>query len=421
MKVRKYVVKEMQEALQVIKEDLGPDAVIISSYKLPRKSIRDFFTPPRLEVTAAVEEIKEAHEFKDVPTPKLPPANAENITGDKLEQLVAQAFNPLGITRTQASPGETSTGWQPLLVYDLPDNNARPLLPLPEQEESPDSLFKKLLERQGDLSMEQDVLYRWKKILLDLEIQASLVERLLDNLKVAFEGEEYEQRELIKASLKGKISRLLEQAYQQDNHAGIFTFIGPTGVGKTTTLAKLATRFSVIEKKKIALIAVYSHRFGMVEELKFYADTIRVPVEVVMTPAELAQAVQSHADKDFILIDTEGIPAKNTSQVLKLKSFLEAVGQPQEIFLVLSSTTKNKDLIRISTEFLKLGFNKMIFTKLDETETCGSMLNVVCRTGTPVAYVTNGQNIPDDISVVQPQKLAGLLLKGVDRYEDLGA
>ncbi|MGB9826668.1 MAG: flagellar biosynthesis protein FlhF, partial [Desulfofundulus sp.] len=217
-----------------------------------------------------------------------------------------------------------------------------------------------------------------------------------------------------------RLASMVADVYsRQDRRSKIQAFIGPTGVGKTTTLAKLATRMALFEQKKIALIAIYSHRFGVVEELKFYGQMIGVPVEVVMTPAELASAVEAHQDKDAVFIDTEGISCRNAGQLLKLKGFMDALPPSRRTFLVLSATTRNRDLLHMAREFARAGYSEFIFTKLDETRTRGGALNLIHQMHLPLAYVTSGQNVPDDIAGVNPRSLAALILEGGE--SDVGA
>ena len=163
----------------------------------------------------------------------------------------------------------------------------------------------------------------------------------------------------------------------------------------------------------MALVTVYTYRYGAADQLKIYGSTIGVPVDVVMTPAELRQSVERHADKDYILIDTVGRSSKNTGQVLELKGFLESIAGNKQIYLVMSATTKDRDLLRIIKDFQIANYTGCIFTKLDETETLGSMLNIVLRTGVPLRYCTDGQVIPDDIIEIKPRNLAEMILRGV--------
>ncbi|RYD03096.1 hypothetical protein N752_22045 [Desulforamulus aquiferis] len=264
---------------------------------------------------------------------------------------------------------------------------------------------------------ENEIYKRWLTILVDIDMQAGVARALLDASFRELKGNVSD--DLINITLINKTAEILKSAYRKEDDSRFMTFIGPPGVGKTTTLTKLATRFQLLDKKKIALITVYTYRYGNTDVLKVYGDNLRVPVEVVMTPAELSQAIDKHIDKDYILIDTVGRTSKNTGQVLELKSYLEVIPEEeQDIFLVMSASTKDRDMFRIINDFRIAHFNKFVITKTDETETLGSMLNVVSRTGLPITYYTNGQSIPDDLEKAHPKKLAKLIFRSADRYEE---
>lgn len=416
MKIKKYTVDNMQEAMNVIKRDLGPNAVIIGSERAPIRSIRDFFRPRQLVVTAAAEEEskKELPQTPgELPEESLPTASTVVRTQPPLNQTGGLDVSRPAKAKKPVIPKSVHPSKLPEPLVDFgPDNH--------------DDWFKFLLHNmtgQGEQGEdeEMDSIYaKWKQVLREMEIHDKITEILLTGLDGST-GDEAEAEEYLKVSLKNRIIKLVAPAYKNGHRSGkVLTFVGPTGVGKTTTLVKLATRYQVFHQKTIALVALYDHRFGSLEELNYYAEIMGAPVEIVMTPGELAQALQKHQDKDYIFIDTEGRPSKNTGQILELKSFLDAVGNEQEILLVLSATTKSRDIMRIARDFRRASFTSVVFTKLDETDMLGSMLNVICEVGVPVNYITNGQNIPDDIETVTPKRLANLILEGLDRSEVFG-
>ena len=194
----------------------------------------------------------------------------------------------------------------------------------------------------------------------------------------------------------------------------IVLFIGPTGVGKTTTIAKLAGKYCVEDKKKVALLTADTYRIAAAEQLRTYANILETPFRVIYTPEELQTAVKDYWDCDYIFIDTAGRSHQNADQLEKMKEMVGALKDPgnYHVFLVLSATTKYRDLQRIADCYGKIADYELIFTKLDETEAVGNLLNMKLYTGAPVAYVTCGQNVPDDMEVFNPQKTVKQILGG---------
>jgi flagellar biosynthesis protein FlhF len=188
----------------------------------------------------------------------------------------------------------------------------------------------------------------------------------------------------------------------------VIALIGPTGVGKTTTLAKLAATYAVEEGKSVGLVTMDTFRIGAVEQLRTYARIIGVPLEVALTPEDLSTAVNRLADRDVVLIDTVGRCQKNKLQLSELQMFLDAA-RPSEVHLVVSASASlevQKDVIR---NFGILAPNRLIFTKLDEAVGLKCIADVALAARIPLSYVTNGQNVPDDIQPADPDKLAKLV------------
>jgi len=367
MKIKKYVVREMQEAMQLIREDLGPDAVIISSYPLPRRGLLDLLNPRQLEVTAALDD-SQSPLFKTGPP------------GQKQFAPFSGKF-------------------------------------LPAQEEKHPSQFNIFL-RQKELMM--NYLENWEKRLRLMDVEERLIELLLRDLPAeptdpgACDPEEY-----LGLLLKAKIVALTAPVYRHREEMGqmersvLYFFTGPTGAGKTYTAAKLAVRMAVFEQKRVTLISVSTGgRPPAAAELKWLTRTAGVPVEAVAAPEELAAAVRSQAHYDVILVDTEGAPSPNAARMLELKSFLDAAQQPKEVFLVLSSSTRNRDLYKVMDDFSLLKYTGLILTRLDETRAYGALVNAPARAGRPVVYAGCGLTVPDDLLPIDPQKIAEILLKG---------
>lgn len=330
MKIKRYIVKNMKEALYLIKQDLGSEAIIVSSHKVKAKGIKGLFSPRKLEVTAAVEQ-------KDVET-----ANIEAA-------------------------------------------NNKPLSP-----------------SVGILTM-----HKIRQSLLDMEIEPEVVDFILKDLDL-LSGNNSE----IQRALQARIQSIFKPSIVKKRHSNIMAFIGSPGVGKTTTLAKIAAIYSLFNSFSIGFITIDTYRVGAVEQMRIYGDIIGATVDVVMSPTELRQAIDRNQDKDLILIDTAGRPSKNLYQLAELKNFLEAI-DVLDIYLVLSATTKKRDMIRILNDYKIIPYSQLIITKMDETELPGSIINAAYLTGLPIAYITNGQDVPDDIEVAGPELLASFVMRDV--------
>lgn len=191
-------------------------------------------------------------------------------------------------------------------------------------------------------------------------------------------------------------------------------FIGPTGVGKTTTIAKIASEFKYERGMKVSLIAADSYRIGAMDQLNNYANIMDIPMEIIVESNDINEKVESLKDQDLILVDTAGFSHKNLEQKEATRKLLNALDNKykSEKFLVLSVTTKYDDLKEISDAFKEICDYKLIFTKLDETNAYGNILNIKMRTNAPISYITNGQNVPDDIETVDPQSLVRTMLGG---------
>ncbi len=198
---------------------------------------------------------------------------------------------------------------------------------------------------------------------------------------------------------------------EMDEKQKIVALVGPTGVGKTTTIAKLAATYALQEKKKVGLITIDTYRIAAVEQIKTYAKIMDIPVEVALTENDLTDALNSLKFKDLVLIDTAGMSPHNRQQMFELKSILTKRAAELETHLVLSLTTNLDDMFVAFKKFKELNFTKVLFTKYDESSSCGNILNLSLRSRIPISYITTGQNVPEDIMTADSEKIAELLLE----------
>jgi len=253
---------------------------------------------------------------------------------------------------------------------------------------------------------------RLYEFLIDQEIKEKYVE---DILRIFMDREAY-AKGLPWKDLRKEVAKVLSEFIKvspialKETGTQVVVFIGPTGVGKTTTIAKLAAIFALFEERKVALVTADTYRIAAVEQLKTYAKIIGIPIEVVFTPQEMRRAIERHLDAEVILIDTAGRSHYDSMRMSELKSYVEA-SFPDEVHLVLSLNTKYKDLEEIVRKFSCVPLSKMVLTKLDETSTFGNIFNLVRDFSLPISYITNGQDVPKDIEVADSLKLAEIIMK----------
>jgi len=250
--------------------------------------------------------------------------------------------------------------------------------------------------------------------LLEQEVAEELAMELVQSIH-----EEIRQRSGIKPQevrqlLHARIAALLEGCEPVklvDGYNMKIALVGPTGVGKTTTIAKLAAEFSLVRKKKVSVITIDTYRIAAVDQIRTYMDIIDIPLEVVTSPREMKEAVARQRNSDVILIDTAGRSQKNAQQITELKSFLRAA-EPDEVHLVLSTTANYKTTMDTIERFNDVTVDKLLFTKLDEAVNFGIILNVAARVGKRLSYVTTGQVVPDDIEPARSSRLADMVTGG---------
>jgi flagellar biosynthesis protein FlhF len=405
MILQKYQGTTENEAVEAAKRDLGESAVIMHRRIVKPKGFYKLFKKPYYEVTAGLEENitykKEAKERESVAKPP----QEESAIEQKLNSLAKLIEEQVAAT---ASSSKESASLK---------NDLEALAKEPSEDKEKDTESKDIQEEK-DMASEKRI--------------ACL--QLIYNQLLASEVDETYANELIgeiEGSLKkdATIDNVLAAVYQKivlklgtpfslediGKDVKYIFFIGPTGVGKTTTIAKIASLFKLVKKTNLALLTADTYRIAAVEQLNTYAGILSVPLKVVYSASELSDAKPEMDGFDMVLIDTAGRSHKNKEQTEDIKRFIDAIPENErEVFLVLSAATKYKDLVRIVETYSEFTGFKLIFTKLDETGAIGCMFNVRMLTGAPLSYMTWGQQVPDDIGRVDAQAIAKQLLSGGD-------
>lgn len=384
MKVKKFIAPNMPEAMKMIRNELGKDAVILNSKVVQKGGIFGFFTKKNIEVIAAVD---------PQPIPKKQPVRKE-IQESKVEIKPAPSIKTVEIQKTDAELLKEIKDLKEMLK-GLAMNNGRDSF---EHYPGP-------LKEMNQFLSNQELELQLRK-----EIMGFLLEKWYANKGEAnFEqitawGKEY---------LVNNMSSLSFGAI--DFSKKYINVVGPTGVGKTTTLAKIAAQAVLKYEKKVAFITTDTYRIAAIDQLKTYAKILNVPMEVTYTLEDFAKAKEKFSNFDLILIDTAGRNFRNKQYVEDLKSII-GFDEDLETILVLALTSKYSDMLDIFEQFTSIKIDKFIFTKVDETSKYGTIVNLIYKYKIGVAYLTNGQNVPDDIFEASPESIANTIF-GVNAHE----
>jgi len=377
--IKRFEAEDSVEAMRQVREELGPNAIVLHTKPIRREGLRGLLSRHGVEVLAAVDrESGPAYSRPEsrTPAPDLRAWGAGARTSN---------FEP-------GAPGHDVT-------YEL-------------------GQIKELLNRL--LTIRRfDGLQGFPRLLVGLYEQLvthGLLDRLAYELVLSFH-EELDGRmppsDELQAMLGRRLSRMVK--ISEPINAGmpgrVIAFVGPTGVGKTTTIAKLAAYHRVVAKRNVVILTVDTYRIGAVEQLKTYAEILDVPCEVAITPGDVAAALSRHSSADLIFLDTTGRSPRNQMAIAELRPFLSAA-KPAETHLLLGATGKSADLLEAAQVYRPLGVNRLGFTKLDETGSYGPLVNVTYLADLPISYLTTGQEVPDDIEEAKPERLAQLVLNG---------
>ncbi|WP_079910253.1 flagellar biosynthesis protein FlhF [Paenibacillus sp. 32352] len=434
MRVKRYVVDSMPDALQKIRTDLGKDAVILNTKEIRSGGFLGMFSKKKIEVIAATDSAAAAA------APSISKGSGQPVV--PLSKPAAPIITEK-ITYTRPTPLKMNTEPdvnESLSFPEVPDVLVpeqrhetkpvhQPAVQQPVQMHAPHSRDDVLLQeiKQMKQYMQQlsvhgtqgvpmdPVLEQMQQRLLEQEIDPELVEQLMTRAaeEASADGSPITERE-VRRSLERQLHELFVQGTNKrlDPETKVAHFVGPTGVGKTTTIAKLAAEQVLKYHRKVGFITSDTYRIAAVEQLKTYGTILNVPLEVVFSPQDLPRAFEQMKDRDIIFMDTAGRNFRNEMYVSELNALLQTEGK-SETFLVLSLTTKYKDMKAIADNFTKFKLDKLLLTKMDETETYGSIINLAHEFQLQMSYVTHGQSVPEDITELDEQRIIDLVLGGV--------
>jgi flagellar biosynthesis protein FlhF len=376
MEVKTFRASTLQDALRKVREELGTGAAVLQTREAPLSRLLGWLPGMRsIEVTASVDihvpsrfaEPLVARSAAETPTADfIAPAKAA-APNDMAEQLAALQSMVADLCRRTRGTGQT----------DLPE-----------------------------------ACFQLYASLIDAEVNDDLARALVERTRAELTNDEVQDPAALRARLMTVIERDIAVAGPIDARTGrcrVVALVGPTGVGKTTTIAKLAANFRLRDKRKIGLITVDTYRVAAVEQLRTYAEIIDLPMEIVSTPREMREAVAAMSHLDLVLIDTAGRSPQDEIKIRELRALLNEANA-DEVHLVLASVASAASLVNTAQRFSPAGVTALILTKLDEATSLGNLLPLVRASHLKLSYLTNGQNVPDDIQPADAHWLAESIL-----------
>ncbi|MBP2077675.1 flagellar biosynthesis protein FlhF [Oceanobacillus polygoni] len=361
MKVKKYIAATMPEAMNQVRKELGSDAVILNSKEIQQRGMFGFFKKKQIEVVAALDPSPIRTKKSHKQATEVHVTNKGNNIKFENDHVLQEIKNLKKMIDVQSRQEALSFSPSYQIAYEhLLDQEVHPNLAK--------EIVESVSEKQGDIELDS----------------------IMDNIGLVIED---------------RLSNVLSPIPLDKK---IIQFVGPTGVGKTTTIAKVAAKMMLESDKKVAFITADTYRIAAVEQLKTYARILNVPLEVAYSIEDYHQAITKFSSYDVIFVDTAGRNFRDPKYINELKATIDM--SMMETHLVLSLTTKPKDIVEIYEQFEHLAISSVIFTKLDETRQYGSLINIVLGKQIGITYLTNGQDVPDDLLEADAHAIRKLLV-----------
>jgi flagellar biosynthesis protein FlhF len=392
MNIKTYRARTMQEALALVRRDLGPQAAVLHTRDVRGSLLGLLLGHKQVEVTAS----------NNIAVPSRLPTQSQGIDLSRPDEVAAH-LGAAAISRGkhestprgECQPADPRTASRELesMVDDFCRRSRHS-----EMHELPESLFSLFTD------------------LIEADIQDELAREMVERVRREMPARDLLDAMLVKAHLARTIEDEIHVSPPIDalpSRRRVVALVGPTGVGKTTTIAKLAANFRLREKRKVGLITVDTYRIAAVEQLRTYADIIDLPMAVVSTPREMREAVTRMSDLEIVLMDTAGRSPRDEVKIQELRTML-IESKADEVHLVLSAVGGAAALRRTAEQFAPAGATALLLTKLDEATSLGNVLPLLRSCKLPLSYLTDGQNVPDDIAPADPRRLTRLIL-GMDR------
>lgn len=391
MKMKKYTAPSIAEAMKQIRAELGEDAVILNSKVVTTKKLLGLVKKKHFEVVAGVDRIESKPPQKVQVEEQVLPDNSLTEAITKHNENV-QKSTPFNVQNSA-------------LAYDKQDDLKKEILDLKRMMRS--------LQKESEQEAYSDELLQLIEHLKKQELDNQLITDISDELfAYSKSNDNVSLQSLVQEAKQILVKKVEHLPFEGLDYSKKYVHVlGPTGVGKTTTIAKMAARSVLEKKKKIGFITTDTYRIAAIEQLKTYAGLLQAPIEIAYNAEDYENAIKKLDYLDLIFIDTAGRNYKESKYVDDLQKLIQFNEQSQA-FLVLALTAKEKDLEVIIEQFTSLPISKFIFTKLDETNSIGTLFNLMIKYNKGLAYYTNGQEVPEDIEEANRDRLIEMFFQG---------
>src|SRR3954464_15886326 len=404
MNLQTFRATTMAEALTQVKSHMGSDAVILHTRTFHTRYFLGLRRREMVEITAGKGlNLPDRHSRRQIPS------RQQNSSGPAAYRAASNQAAQLVAPRNAVEGSR--------VFMETPAASSAAILGVSQELSALKNMVKDLVQQTRVQQAPQvpEEMFEYYTQLISQSVAEELASDIVKNVQRNSRPENLLQPEFVRERIAEQLEKLIPTAgpITRTKHTGphIVALVGPTGVGKTTTLAKLAANLKLREKHKVGLITLDTYRIAAIDQLKKYADILGSPLKVVNSAEDLREAVKGMSECDFILIDTAGRSPNDTLKINELKNLLATV-EPDEVHLVLSSTSSEPCIQLAADRFAEVRVDKVIFTKVDEAAHIGVVFNVVRKLNKNLSYITTGQDVPDDIEVGRGRRLAQLILGG---------
>jgi len=415
MRIKKFVGATIKEATEQMKQELGPEAIILNTKKISNGKHFNFLGKEMLEVTGAIDDQPaqrpvavpvggDENGFNGLLQRAAVASVKEPTASDTLEGLknIAERFEKRGVKVDDNKP---------LLSAERVEIND-----LRTEMEEMKSALESIAEhfKYSKMPALPPNLQQAYRILVQNDVDEQLSADLVQVVYGKLDSPQRDNKQAIERCLLAEIAGLLTTAQppkEKSKRPRIIALVGATGVGKTTTIAKLAAIGKLVQHLNIGLISADTYRIGAIEQLRTFASIADIPMEVVYKASEMSAALKKFSTKDVVFVDTVGRNQRMKTELGELKKLIQSL-DPDEIHLVLSAPTNKRTMFDVIEKFGALKPNRIILSKVDEAVALGAMLNITLHTRLPISFVTTGQGVPDDIMLADSEKLARMIFPG---------